>query len=48
MLGPLEEHRRELEQEKAAFLREKEEWERLNGITVDQLRRRELESNSKE
>ncbi|KAF0310638.1 Protein peanut [Amphibalanus amphitrite] len=48
MLAPLEEQRRELEQEKAAFQREKEEWERLNGITLDQLRRRELESNSKE
>ena len=48
MLGPLEEQRRELEERRTTFLREKEEWERTSGITVDQLRRRELESNSKE
>ena len=48
MLGPLEEQRRELEDRRTSFLREREDWERTNGVTVDELRRRELESNSKE
>ncbi|XP_037085296.1 LOW QUALITY PROTEIN: protein peanut-like [Pollicipes pollicipes] len=48
MLGPLEEQRRELEERRAQFRREKDDWERLNGVTIDELRRRELESNSKE
>ncbi|XP_037069327.1 septin-7-like isoform X2 [Pollicipes pollicipes] len=48
MLAPLEEQRRQLEERRAAFLREREDWERLNGVTVAELRRRELESHSKE
>ena len=48
MLAPLEEQRRELEERRAAFRREREDWERLNGVTVAELRRRELESHSKE
>ncbi|XP_043221802.1 septin-7-like isoform X6 [Amphibalanus amphitrite] len=48
MLAPLEEQRRELEERRAAFRRERDDWERLNGVTVAELRRRELESHSKE
>lgn len=39
---------RELEERKRAFEQEKTEWESSNGITVDELRRRSLEANSKE
>lgn len=36
---------RELEERKRAFEAEKHEWESTNGITVDELKRRSLESN---
>lgn len=39
---------RELEERKRAFEQEKHEWESSNGITVDELKRRSLEANSKE
>lgn len=39
---------RELEDRKRAFEQEKHEWESTNGITVDELKRRSLEANSKE
>lgn len=39
---------RELEERKRAFEQEKHEWESTNGITVDELKRRSLEANSKE
>jgi len=48
MLGPLDEQRRELEERRANFLRERDDWERVAGVTVAELRRRELESHSKE
>lgn len=39
---------RELEERKRAFEQEKHEWESTNGITIDELKRRSLEANSKE
>lgn len=39
---------RELEDRKRAFEQEKHDWEGSNGVTVDELRRRSLEANSKE
>jgi len=39
---------RELEERRRAFEQEKKEWEELNGITLEELRRRSLEANSKE
>lgn len=39
---------RELEDRKKAFENEKSEWEQSNGITLDDLRRKSLEANSKE
>lgn len=39
---------RELEERKRAFEQEKHDWEGSNGITIDELRRRSLEANSKE
>lgn len=39
---------RELEDRKRAFEQEKHDWESSNGVTVDELRRRSLEANSKE
>ncbi|XP_037903357.1 septin-7 isoform X12 [Hermetia illucens] len=39
---------RELEDRRRAFEQEKKEWEDSNGITLDELRRRSLEANSKE
>lgn len=48
MLQALELQIRELEERKRAFEQEKSDWEGSNGITVDELRRRSLEANSKE
>ncbi|XP_055374619.1 protein peanut isoform X2 [Condylostylus longicornis] len=39
---------RELEERRRAFEQEKKEWEESNNITLDELRRRSLEANSKE
>lgn len=39
---------RELEERKRGFDNEKKDWEDVNGITLDELRRRSLEANSKE
>lgn len=47
-LQALEMQIRELEDRKRAFEQEKHEWESTNGITVDELKRRSLEANSKE
>jgi septin 7 len=37
-----------LEDRRRAFEQEKGEWEQQNGITLDELRRKSLEANSKE
>ncbi|XP_055688930.1 septin-7 isoform X13 [Lutzomyia longipalpis] len=39
---------RELEDRRRAFEQEKKEWEEANGVTLEELRRRSLEANSKE
>lgn len=39
---------RELEDRRKAFEMEKAEWEQQNGVTLDELRRKSLEANSKE
>lgn len=39
---------RELEERKKAFEHERIEWEQANGVTLDELRRKSLEANSKE
>uniref|UniRef100_A0A2M4CM46 Putative septins p-loop gtpase n=1 Tax=Anopheles darlingi TaxID=43151 RepID=A0A2M4CM46_ANODA len=39
---------RELEDRRKAFEAEKAEWEQQNGVTLDELRRKSLEANSKE
>ncbi|XP_035911882.1 septin-7 isoform X10 [Anopheles stephensi] len=39
---------RELEDRRKAFEQEKSEWEQQNGVTLDELRRKSLEANSKE
>jgi hypothetical protein len=39
---------RELEDRRRAFEQEKGEWEQSNGTTLDELRRKSLEANSKE
>ncbi|XP_063699059.1 septin-7 isoform X5 [Culicoides brevitarsis] len=39
---------RELEERKKAFEQERIEWEQANGVTLDELRRKSLEANSKE
>lgn len=39
---------RELEERKKAFEHEKVDWEAANGITLEELRRKSLEANSKE
>lgn len=39
---------RELEDRKRSFEQEKNEWEHMNSITLDELRRRSLEANSRE
>lgn len=39
---------RELDERKRLFEQQKHEWESTNGITVDELKRRSLEANSKE
>ncbi|XP_037047418.1 septin-7-like isoform X4 [Bradysia coprophila] len=44
----LESSIRELEDRKRCFEQERQEWENANGITLDELRRRSLEANSKE
>ncbi|KAL5288458.1 SEPT7 family protein [Megaselia abdita] len=44
----LDQQIRELEERRRAFEQEKKEWEESNNITLDELRRRSLEANSKE
>lgn len=39
---------RELEERRKAFEQERIDWEQSNGITLDELRRKSLEANSKE
>ncbi|XP_055708620.1 septin-7 isoform X27 [Phlebotomus papatasi] len=39
---------RELEDRRRAFEQEKKEWEEANGVTLEELKRRSLEANSKE
>lgn len=39
---------RELEDRRKAFEIEKAEWEQQNGVTLEELRRKSLEANSKE
>lgn len=39
---------RELEERRKAFEQEKIDWEQHNGVTLDEMRRRSLEANSKE
>lgn len=39
---------RELEERRRAFEQEKKDWEEHNGVTLDELKRRSLEANSKE
>lgn len=39
---------RELEDRRKAFEMEKGEWEQSNGVTLEDLRRKSLEANSKE
>ena len=47
-LQALELQIRELEERKKAFEHEKVDWEAANGITLEELRRKSLEANSKE
>lgn len=44
----LESQVRELEERRRAFEQEKKDWEEHNGVTLDELKRRSLEANSKE
>lgn len=44
----LENQIQELEKQRREFEQEKKQWEEVNGVTLDELRRRSLESNSKE
>ncbi len=39
---------RELEERRKTFEQEKVEWEAANGVTLEELRRKSLEANSKE
>lgn len=47
-LQALELQIRELEERRKAFEQEKGDWEHQNGVTIDELKRRSLEANSKE
>lgn len=44
----LEQQQKELDEKRKAFDKEKTSWEDINKVTLDELRRRSLESNSKE
>lgn len=44
----LEAQIRELEERRRTFEQEKKDWEDQNGVTLDELKRRSLEANSKE
>ncbi|KAK6624905.1 hypothetical protein RUM44_011769 [Polyplax serrata] len=48
MRKSLEMQMQELEEKRKAFEKEKQQWEASNGITLEELRRRSLEANSKE
>lgn len=48
MRKSLELQLQELEEKRKAFEKEKQQWELNNGITIEELRRRSLEANSKE
>lgn len=48
MRKSLEQQLRDLEEKRAAFDKEKISWEQQNGVTLQELRRRSLEANSKE
>lgn len=48
LLQQLEVQIRELEERRRAFEQEKKDWEEHNGVTLDELKRRSLEANSKE
>jgi septin 7 len=47
-LQALEAQIRELEERRKAFEHERVEWEAANGVTLEELRRKSLEANSKE
>lgn len=44
----LEQQARDLDDRRKAFEQEKHQWEQQNGVSLDELRRRSLEANSKE
>lgn len=44
----LEQQARDLEDKRKAFEQEKHQWETQNGVSLDELKRRSLEANSKE
>lgn len=48
MRKSLEAQMLELEEKRKQFEKEKREWEMNNGVTLEELRRRSLEANSKE
>ncbi|KAL0279372.1 UNVERIFIED_CONTAM: hypothetical protein PYX00_000951 [Menopon gallinae] len=48
MRKSLELQLQELEEKRKAFEKEKQQWELNNGVTIEELRRRSLEANSKE
>lgn len=48
MRKSLEMQMQELDEKRRAFEKEKQQWEMSNGITLEELRRRSLEANSKE
>jgi septin 7 len=48
MRKALEQQQKELEERRLMFEKERMSWEQSNGITIDELRRRSLEANSKE
>jgi septin 7 len=48
MRRALEVQQKELEEKRSSFERERLSWEQANNVTIDELRRRSLEANSKE
>jgi septin 7 len=48
MKKALEQQINELEEKRRAYEKEKQAWEQSNNVTLEELRRRSLEANSKE
>lgn len=48
MRKALEQQQKELEERRSMFEKERMSWEQSSGITIEELRRRSLEANSKE